>query len=150
MWRATRGLGMTAALRHIEDARASKTARPGISVDPTARLRIATRIHFALLRHFGESVDIRLLLAGGAECQEALAVCEASGDRYMMALGRQFAGGGVRLPTNSVPSLSDFHDPIVMPMRSSNRVRKYSCGVRRRDASLCASTAPKTCSGMPP
>ena len=59
-------------------------------MDPSSRLRIATRIHFALLRHFGEDVDVGTLLKYDADANEALWVCEASGDAELVALARQF------------------------------------------------------------
>ncbi|CAN5183330.1 hypothetical protein BH11PSE9_BH11PSE9_03010 [soil metagenome] len=59
-------------------------------MDPTTRLRIATRIHFALLRHFGEDVGIQALLDSDANAREALWVCEASGDAELVMLARQF------------------------------------------------------------
>ena len=62
-----------------------------ISPDPTVRLRLATRIHFALLRHFGEQVSVSTLLKGGGEAREALWVCEASGNPEMVSLALQFA-----------------------------------------------------------
>ena len=58
--------------------------------DPTVRLRLATRIHFALLRHCGESVGVSTLLNGGDEAREALWVCQASGNAEMVALALQF------------------------------------------------------------
>jgi hypothetical protein len=58
-------------------------------LDPTSRLRIATRIHFGLMRHYGEAVEIRSLLEGAAEAREALWVCEASDDDELVALARQ-------------------------------------------------------------
>ncbi len=59
-------------------------------MDPTSRLRIATRIHFALLRHFNEDVDVRTLLLEGIDAQEALWVCEGSGNPELLALAQQF------------------------------------------------------------
>ncbi|CAN5855025.1 hypothetical protein BH11PSE8_BH11PSE8_31030 [soil metagenome] len=59
-------------------------------MDPTTRLRIATRIHFALLRHFGEDVGIQALLDGNANAREALWVCEACGVAELVILARQF------------------------------------------------------------
>ena len=58
--------------------------------DPTVRLRLATRIHFALLRHFGEPVGVSTLLKGGDEAREALWVCQASGQAELVALALQF------------------------------------------------------------
>lgn len=58
-------------------------------MDPTLRFRLATRIHFALLRHFGEDVQVNSLLRGEGEAREALWVCESSGDPELAALARQ-------------------------------------------------------------
>ena len=52
-------------------------------------LRIATRIHFALLRQYGANVEVGTLLKGGADAREAMWVCEASGDAELVALARQ-------------------------------------------------------------
>ncbi len=59
-------------------------------MDQNSRLRLATRIHFALLRHFSEDVDVRTLLRDGSDAEEALWVCEASGNAELMALADQF------------------------------------------------------------
>jgi len=58
-------------------------------MDPN-RFRLATRIHFALLRQYGEDVDVASLLKGSAEGREALWVCEASQDRELAELAAQF------------------------------------------------------------
>ena len=54
------------------------------------RFRLATRIHFALLRRYGEDVDVAALLKGSPEAREALWVCEASDDRELVELAAQF------------------------------------------------------------
>jgi hypothetical protein len=59
-------------------------------VDTSVRLRTATRIHFALLRHYGEGVEVGTLLKNEADAREALWVCEASGDAELVELARQF------------------------------------------------------------
>jgi hypothetical protein len=59
-------------------------------LDPTIRLRLATRIHFALRRNYGEDVEVSTLLRGLPEAREALWVCAASGDAELTALARQF------------------------------------------------------------
>ena len=59
-------------------------------MDPTIRLRIATRIHFALLRHYGEDVAVSTLLKNGAPAREALWVCEASNHDELVQLAIQF------------------------------------------------------------
>ena len=43
-----------------------------LATDPTVRLRLATRIHFALLRHCSEPVGVCTLLMGGDEARGAL------------------------------------------------------------------------------
>lgn len=59
-------------------------------MDHNTRLRIATRIHFALLRHLGEGVDVAVMLKQESVAREVLWVCEACGDSELMALGRQY------------------------------------------------------------
>jgi len=61
----------------------------GPSVDTSTRLRLATRIHFALLRHYGQKVEISDLMKGEGEVREAIWVCEASGDRELAAMARR-------------------------------------------------------------
>ena len=58
-------------------------------MDPTSRLRLATRIHFALMRQFDEAVEVRDLLDNTANGREALWVCEASGDTELAALAQE-------------------------------------------------------------
>jgi hypothetical protein len=59
-------------------------------VDPTIRLRLATRIHFALLRQYSEDIAVSALLKGEPEGREALWVCEGSGQDELITLARQF------------------------------------------------------------
>lgn len=59
-------------------------------MDPTIRLRIATRIHFALLRHYNEDVAVSSLLKDERVARETLWVCEASGVDELITLGQQF------------------------------------------------------------
>ena len=59
-------------------------------MDPTIRLRIATRIHFALLRHYDEDVAVGSLLKDERVARETLWVCEASGIDELITLGQQF------------------------------------------------------------
>ncbi len=54
------------------------------------RLRIATRIHFALLRYLGEGIDVAAMLKRPNEAREVLWVCQGSGDAELMALARQY------------------------------------------------------------
>ena len=58
-------------------------------MDPHS-FRLATRIHFALLRRYGEDVDVGSLLKGSPEAREALWVCEASDDRELVELAAEF------------------------------------------------------------
>ena len=54
------------------------------------RLRLATRIHFALRRRYGEDVPVLDLLAGTGQAQDALWVCEASDDADLRTLAARF------------------------------------------------------------
>ena len=70
----------------------------GDPVDPTIRLRIATRIHFALLRHYGEDVAVSTLLGDATAAREALWVCEASGHDELASLAKQFKAAPKPMP----------------------------------------------------
>jgi hypothetical protein len=76
---------------------------PDTTVDPTIRLRIATRIHFALLRHYGEDVSVGTLLKGEIDAREALWVCEASGFEDLRALARQFNSAAAPVAVTTHP-----------------------------------------------
>jgi len=65
-------------------------ARRTVSMDLNSKLRIATRIHFALLRHYSEDVPVSDLIKGEADAREALWVCEASGIDELVTLAQQF------------------------------------------------------------
>ncbi len=58
-------------------------------MDTSTRLRLATRIHFALLRHYGHKVEIGELMKAEGEVREAIWVCEASGDAELATMARQ-------------------------------------------------------------
>ncbi|MBX3605543.1 MAG: hypothetical protein KF788_09730 [Piscinibacter sp.] len=62
-------------------------------MDTSTRLRLATRIHFALLRQYGEHVEIGSLLKGGADVREAMWVCEASGNAELASMARRLRLG---------------------------------------------------------
>lgn len=68
------------------------------SLDPTIRLRIATRIHFALLRQYGEDVAVSTLLHDEGDAREALWVCEASGHDELVQLAKQFKAAPKPMP----------------------------------------------------
>ena len=72
------------------------------------RLRIATRIHFALLRYLGEGVDVARMLHSDAEAREVLWVCEGSGNRELVMLARQYrsASHAPASRSSSPPSLT--------------------------------------------
>jgi hypothetical protein len=59
-------------------------------MDPTARLRIATRIHYALLREMGAGIDIAYMLRNEDYSREVLCVCDGCGDDELVALARRF------------------------------------------------------------
>ncbi len=80
-----------------------------LAPDPTVRLRLATRIHFALLRHCGEPVGVSTLLKGGNEAREALWVCQASGNAELVALALQFMNLSAAASAVAVTSAAAVH-----------------------------------------
>jgi hypothetical protein len=70
-------------------------------LDPNNRLRIATRIHFALMRHLGaDLVDVGQMLKSDSEAREVLWVCDATGDAELMSLARKFRRAGTAEATD--------------------------------------------------
>lgn len=67
-------------------------------MNTTSRLRLAARIHFALLRHYGENVAISTLLEDTHAAREALWVCDASGNPDLAKLARQFRAAPKEMP----------------------------------------------------
>lgn len=63
-------------------------------MDTNNRLRLATRIHYALLRCLGEGIDVSKMLADESEAREVLWVCEGSGDLELRSLARQYRRAG--------------------------------------------------------
>jgi hypothetical protein len=84
-------------------------------VDPTIRLRLATRIHFALLRQYGEDIGVSALLKGEPEGREALWVCEGSGQDELLALARQFRAAPREMPTVAKPAARPAVKPAAKP-----------------------------------
>ncbi len=72
-------------------------------MDPTSRLRLATRIHFSLLRQYDQAVEVRDLLDGSADGREALWVCEASGDAELATLARELRHAPQRAASATTP-----------------------------------------------
>ena len=60
-------------------------------MDPTYRLRIATRLHFLLLRRYGQDIDVGHLLKCRARNHDGLWLCKATGDEELIALARLWA-----------------------------------------------------------
>ncbi|KNZ30981.1 MAG: hypothetical protein AD742_19525 [Methylibium sp. NZG] len=60
-------------------------------MDPTYRLRIATRLHFLLLRRYGQDIEVSHLLKCGGRNHDGLWLCKATGDDELIALARLLA-----------------------------------------------------------
>ena len=58
------------------------------------QLRIAARIHFILKRDLGEGINVTAMLSDPDEAREVLFVCQASGNRELVSLARQFVHAG--------------------------------------------------------
>jgi hypothetical protein len=63
-------------------------------VSNQVQLRIAARIHFILKRDLGEGVNVPAMLSDPDEAREVLFVCQASGNRELVSLARQFVQAG--------------------------------------------------------
>jgi hypothetical protein len=60
-------------------------------MDPTYRLRTATRLHFLLLRRYGQDIEVSHLLKSRARNHDGLWLCKATGDAELIALARLLA-----------------------------------------------------------
>ena len=61
------------------------------TMDPTYRLRTATRLHFLLLRRYGQDIEVSHLLKSRARNHDGLWLCKATGDTELIALARLLA-----------------------------------------------------------
>ena len=62
------------------------------------RFRIATRIHYGLLRQLGEGIDLPMMLEREDYALDVLQVCRASGDDELRQLAEEFAAAGREHP----------------------------------------------------
>jgi hypothetical protein len=58
-------------------------------LDPTARLRLATRLHFMLRRQLDQDFEISALVQGGFEARAALRLCRNSGRADLIDAARE-------------------------------------------------------------
>jgi hypothetical protein len=58
-------------------------------LDPTARLRLATRLHFMLRRQLDQDFDIAALVQGGFDARAALRLCRNSGLPELISAARE-------------------------------------------------------------
>jgi hypothetical protein len=58
-------------------------------LDPTACLRIATRLHFMMRRHLDQEFEVGVLMQGGFEARAALRLCRNSGLPELIALAQE-------------------------------------------------------------
>lgn len=87
-------------------------SREDTVVDTSSRLRIATKINFALLRYLGEGIDVGAMLKRPSYATEVLYVCRGSRDRELGALADQFEAAphaDVRMPASHAAALADTH-----------------------------------------
>jgi len=83
-------------------------------MNPNNRLRIATRIHYGLLRHMGSGIDVGYMLKREDYAREVLYVCEGSGDAELMSLARQFERATIEqeISDTRAAGLDSMHAPL--------------------------------------
>lgn len=59
-------------------------------MDSATRLRVATRIHFGMLRYLDSGIDVQRMLLDAGYAREVLFVCRGSGDEELLALAAEF------------------------------------------------------------
>ena len=90
-------------------------SQPFPPVHSNARLRIATRIHFALLRHLGDTVEVGDILNREHQTREVLWVCEGSGDAELMSLAQQYRQALVAERAPVLPTAAAVAMPVLRP-----------------------------------
>jgi hypothetical protein len=73
----------------------------GVLVSNPVQLRIAARIHFILKRDLGEGINVSAMLSDAVEAREVLFVCQASGNRELVSLARQFVHAAKLAPSDA-------------------------------------------------
>jgi hypothetical protein len=91
------------------------------------RLQLAARIHFAVRRHLGTSVDISSMLKDAAYADEILMVCRSLGDDELQRLADQFEdqatqSGPYRVPGDRGADLARFESRIRKPISAGRSV----------------------------
>ncbi|MCM5678512.1 hypothetical protein M8A51_03085 [Schlegelella sp. S2-27] len=72
------------------------------------RFRVATRIHYGLLKHIGEGIDLPTMLEREDYALDVLQVCRASGNAELQHLAEAFVAASRQRPGRAphAPSLS--------------------------------------------
>jgi hypothetical protein len=72
------------------------------------RFRVATRIHYGLLKHIGEGIDLPAMLEREDYALDVLQVCRASGNAELQHLAEAFIAASRTRPGHAIhaPSLS--------------------------------------------
>lgn len=75
-------------------------------MDATHRLHLATKIHFGLLRHLGEGIDVGAMLKREDYALDVINVCLACGDDELRRLAQSF------VEVSAPPPGHASHDPL--------------------------------------
>lgn len=78
-------------------------------MDANHRLHLATKIHFGLLRHLGEGIDIGALLKREDYALDVINVCLACDDAELRGLAESFKGASTQPTPDPGPALRAPH-----------------------------------------
>jgi hypothetical protein len=116
-------------------------------MDATARMHLATRIHYALLRYLGTGIEANRMLADASYAREVLYVCEGSRDETLQDLARQFAAASApRQAKRQSPSRETPAWPAPGPQASAQQERERTgrAGAGARSGAAARSGASAT------
>jgi hypothetical protein len=111
----------------------------GVLVSSPVQLRIAARIHFILKRDLGEGINVSAMLSDATEAREVLFVCQASGNRELVSLARQFVNAG-KLARPEAPVRADGPQDAIWSRNSSGFGITQAAGLETEERSWRSAT----------
>jgi len=86
-------------------------------MDSDTQLRLATRIHSALLRYLGTGIDVASMLSRKSYAREVIYVCSGCSDPELNALAKEYVGARkAAREARSMPLVERRNVPTTVPM----------------------------------
>ncbi|MFZ2648580.1 MAG: hypothetical protein WA210_00615 [Burkholderiaceae bacterium] len=105
-------------------------------MDPTACLRLATRLHFMLRRSLDQEFEIGVLMQGGFEARAALRLCRGSGLPDLVSLARELERAHRSEAKANARRAASLAAARASSKAAANRPNKSKAGVGRQAQDL--------------